>query len=319
MELTLSVIVPLREGSPYLDECLAHLREQTFRPFDVFLVPDEPLPRSAPDLRVIASGPLLPNHKRRLAALASSADVLAFIDDDAYPDPAWLESALRHFADATIVAVGGPAFTPPGDSPPQRASGAIYAAAIVSSGTRRRYARGAAADVDAIPSCNLLVRRADFLRHVAACADYWPGEDTLLCHALRQEGGRIRYEPSAVVYHHRRPVFVPHLQQVWAYAVFRGFSLRRFPGSWRDGVYAVPAAFVLAHPALAFPHVRRRARYFVRLTVAAYAAAVVWTAVTGGRRARAHPLVVAVGIYLTHLTYGTGLVVGSLIGPRRRG
>ncbi len=313
-----SVIIPFKRAGAYLDECLEHLERQTFRDFDIYLVSDEPLTRAGSNLHVIASGPVLPNRKRQHAAEATDAEILAFIDDDAYPEPEWLANAVRHFTDANVVAAGGPAVTPPGDSPRQRASGAIFSSAIVTAGTRHRYVCEPLQDVDALPSCNLLIRREAFLRDAEASVRYWPGEDIMMCMFAARDGARIIYDPEILVYHHRRSVFSAHLRQVWAYGRFRGFYLRRLSASAADGVYAVPAAFVLAHGALFLGLARSRVRLPAFFAIGAYATIVAATALREARTARANPWIVAIGIYLTHVIYGLGTIVGWLRYERAR-
>ena len=169
-------------------------------------------------------------------------------------------SNVRHFADANVVVAGGPAITSPDDSPRQRASGAIFASAIVTATTRHRYVAETQRDVESLASCNLLVRRDAFLRDAEASIRYWPGEDILLCMFASRNGARIVYDPTALVYHHRRTVFAAHLRQVWNYGRFRGFFLRRLSASPRYRVYAIPAAFVLAHAVLLAAYARWRLR-----------------------------------------------------------
>jgi GT2 family glycosyltransferase len=296
-----SVIIPFKRAGAYLEECLAHLERQTFRDFDIYLVPDEPLTRAGSNLHVIASGPVLPNRKRQNAAEASSAEILAFIDDDAYADPAWLANAVRHFDNPDVVAAGGPAVTPPEDSPSQRASGAIFASAVVTATTRHRYVAEPQHDVDGLPSCNLLVRRDAFLRDAEASVRFWPGEDILLCMFAARDGARIVYDPEALVFHHRRAVFAPHLRQVC------------------DAVYAVPAAFVLAHAGLLAALTQPRLRAPATLAAAAYLALIASSAGREARAARVSPWLVTAGIYLTHLTYGSGTITGWLCGVAKRG
>lgn len=313
-----SVIIPVRQAGPLLRDCLFHVARQSYRDFDVVVVPDAPAFLDDPAVRVIASGAALPNRKRLIAATASTADLVAFIDDDAYPDPDWLAAAVAHFIDPSVVAVGGPAVTPPDARPRERASGAIFAARIVTAGTRDRYVSGVRRDVDALPSCNLLMRRDAFVRAAQTSLDVWPGEDILTCLAATRAGGRIVYEPAARVFHHRRPVFGPHLTQVWRYGVFRGGFARCERPPRQGGAHAVPAAFVLAHPfvaaAIAWPRTRRAGL----LAMSAYAALAGCDALREARAARANAWIVAAGIYLTHLTYGAGSIAGFVRGRRDR-
>ncbi len=313
-----SVVIPFKTDGPFLRECLAHVERQTYRAFDIYLVPDGPLTLAGERVRILPSGAVLPNRKRQLAAAASRADILAFIDDDAYPDPEWLARAVGHFDDPNVVAAGGPAITPPHDSPRQRASGTIFAAPIVTATTRYRYVPQAQRDVGSLPSCNLLIRREAFLRDADASAAIWPGEDIITCLYATRNGERIVYDPSILVFHHRRALFRAHLYQVWCYGRFRGFFLRRFGRSRPDAVHTAPAAFVLAHAgllaALAQPRLRRPA-----LAVAGtYAALVAGSALRESRAAGTNPWLVGAGIYLTHLVYGCASIVGWLYGVAER-
>jgi hypothetical protein len=221
---------------------------------------------------------------------------------------------VRHFADPDVVGAGGPAVTATDDAPRQRASGAIFSSLLVTATTRHRYVAQAQRDVGALASCNLLVRRNAFLRDAEASVRYWPGEDILLCMFAARDGARIVYDPTALVYHHRRAVFAGHLRQVWAYGRFRGFFLRRLSTARSDATYAVPATFVLGHALLLAALGRPRWRFAAGFIVGVYAALVVWEAVRAARAERADPWLVAAGIYLTHLTYGAGTIVGWLRG-----
>jgi glycosyltransferase involved in cell wall biosynthesis len=69
------------------------------------------LERARRDLRgvtVIAnSGSQGASGARNTGVAASHGDVAAFLDDDAIASPRWLEALVSHFADASVVGVGG--------------------------------------------------------------------------------------------------------------------------------------------------------------------------------------------------------------------
>jgi len=73
-----------------------------------------------------------------------------------------------------------------------------------------------------------------------------PGEDTLLGLLItRQLGKKIVYDPEVVVYHHRRPLFVPHLRQVSSYAYAAGY-LARYHGLLISSIWhLVPSLLVM--------------------------------------------------------------------------
>lgn len=312
--VAVSVVIPLKRTNAYLRESLEYLKQQTFPSFDVYVVTDDPEGFAVDGLDVhwLASGAVPPNIKRMMAARQSHADVIALLDDDAFPVPRWLSCAMPHFQNTDVVGVGGPAVTPVDDPPAQQASGAVYASALVSAGLVYRYLPSAMRDVDDYPSCNLLVRRLPFLQHVAQCTRYWPGEDTKLCLLLtRGKAARIVYDPHVLVYHHRRPLFWKHFRQVWNYAVHRGFFAKRYPDTSRRPAYFVPSAFLAANlAAIVGVLLIQRLRTPTAIAAAIYGVAVLSEAIRSLRWHRANPGIVAVGIYLTHLTYGVGFLLG---------
>jgi cellulose synthase/poly-beta-1,6-N-acetylglucosamine synthase-like glycosyltransferase len=315
-EPKVSVLIPLKRLNDYVRECLAALKLQDYKNFDVYVVTDEPETMSGLDgieVHFLTSGPVPPNIKRMQAAQQSDAPIIALIDDDAYPVPGWLSAAVRHFAQTDVVGAGGPGVTPPHDDASQQVSGAVYASPLVSAGYTYRYLPAQARDVDDYPSCNLVLRRDLFLKHVPACLQYWPGEDTKLCMLLTKgEGMRIVYDPEVTVFHHRRRLFWGHFRQIWNYAVHRGFFAKIYPETSRRPAYFVPTAFVLANVAFALLLAWGPARVPLGILALVYAVPLAATAIASTRSHKANPVMVAVGIYMTHMAYGTGFLLGLL-------
>ena len=105
------------------------------------------------------TGKVRPAEKRNIGIREAKGEIVAFIDDDAYPDPRWLEYAVKYFGDDDVGGVGGPGVTPPGDGYMARLGGRVYDNVLVSGNYRYRYrAGGVRRDVDDYPSCNLFVR-----------------------------------------------------------------------------------------------------------------------------------------------------------------
>ena len=259
-----SVVIACPGPSWMLDECLAALGGQTYRNFEVIVLPDEAIGTAAGkekksgddsdahrnssfSLRFIPTGKVRPAEKRNIGIAAAKGEIVAFIDDDAYPDSHWLANAVKYFSEPSIGGVGGPGVTPSGDGFLAQAGGRVYANVFVSGNYRYRYVGGRVRlDVDDYPSCNLLVR-TDLLRKIGGYrTDFWPGEDTLLCDAIvLGEHKRIVYDPWAIVYHHRRRLFGPHLRQLGRYGFHRGYFVKRFPATSCRLSYFVPSLFVL--------------------------------------------------------------------------
>lgn len=243
-----SVVIACPAPSPYLDEALRGLEAQTLPPHEIIVLPDAAAgaPSLGPPVRVHPTGRLRPAEKRNLGIRLATGDIVAFLDDDACPTPLWLAQATRYFARPEVAAVGGPALTPPGDPLAAQLGGRVYANPLVSGSCRYRYVSERVRDVDDYPSCNLLVR-TDVLRELGGFnTRYWPGEDTILCDEIvHRLGRRIVYDPWSTVYHHRRPLFGPHLRQVGRYARHRGYFARRFPRTSRRVSYMLPSLLLL--------------------------------------------------------------------------
>ena len=260
-----SIVVAFPTVSPYLDECIAAVQRQTVTNWELILLPDEPTgkewsspppsalsapPRetssSPPTIREIQTGCVRPAEKRNIGIREARGDMVAFLDDDAFPVENWLRQAMVYADDPTIAAIGGPATTPAGDPYLAQISGRVYGHPLVSGTVRYRYVPDRVREVDDFPSCNLFVR-TDVLRELGGFrTDFWPGEDTHLCMEITRRLGRtIIYDPRVHVYHHRRPLFRPHLRQIGRYALHRGWFARRFPDTSRRISYMLPSALVL--------------------------------------------------------------------------
>lgn len=175
----------------------------------------------------------------------AKGEIFAFIDDDAYPAKDWLKNAIRNFADPIIAAVGGPAITAPDDNLRQKASGIIYSSFLGSGRNIYRYLPKDKREVDDYPSCNFLVRKSVMQELGGFKTNFWPGEDSKLCFDITQSlNKKIIYDPEVLVYHHRRPLFMPHLKQVANYALHRGYFVKRYPQTSFRISYFVPTLFL---------------------------------------------------------------------------
>ena len=317
--ITVSVVIACPHPSVYLDECLSALAWQTYRDFEVIVLPDgecEP-PRVPYPLRFVATGKIRPAEKRNLGIKLAKGDVVAFIDDDAYPQERWLEHAVKYFSMPEVGGVGGPAVTPPSDGFMAQMGGRVYASRLVSGNYRFRYCVGLVRrDVDDYPSCNLFVRTS-LLREIGGYrTDFWPGEDTLLCDDIVYGAKkRLVYDPWAVVFHHRRALFGAHLRQLGRYAYHRGYFVKRFPATSRKLSYFIPSVFVSGVAAGSLALVLAP---FAGGAVRAAADAFLWCAgfylaLTGVSSFSPNPLkwiVVWAGIAASHFWYGVRFAAG---------
>jgi len=314
--LSVSVVIACPAPSAYLSECLAALAQQTYRHFEVIVLPDAPADLNARPhpfpLRVIPTGKTRPAEKRNLGIQSAQGEIVAFLDDDAYPVPNWLEHAVKYFSLPDVGGVGGPGVTPPNDPFMAQAGGRVYANIFVSGNYRYRYLGDRVRpNIDDYPSCNLFVR-TDLLKAIGGYrTDFWPGEDTILCaDVVLRQNKRIVYDPWAIVYHHRRPLFLPHLRQIGRYALHRGHFAKRFPETSLRVSYLLPTLFVLgvlAGTPLAFLHPWLRLAY-----VGVLACYALLTLISSFSLSPLMWIATWLGVMATHAVYGTRFLLGLL-------
>ena len=274
----ISIIIPLKQISRYLvEETIPAILKQTYQNFEIIVLPDKPTEEKFPKTRIIPSWPEVgPAQKRNLGAQKARGEILAFIDDDAYPDKNWLKNALAVFKQqassaqapssnqisnikqapplaersifldrSSLAAVCGPGVTPPHDPLLAQVSGWMWASFLGSGGAGRyRCWPQKKQMVDDFPTFNLLVKKSDFLKVGGFNANFWPGEDTKLCHDLVYRlRKKIIYDPKILVYHHRRKIFKDHLKQIGRYGLHRGFFVKILPKTSKRIGYFLPLFF----------------------------------------------------------------------------
>jgi len=307
-----SIIIPVRKINDYIREAIPHHLQLDYPDYEILIFPDEPSKETFPRTRIIPSGKTGPAEKRDMALQYAQGEILAFIDDDAYPRPDWLKNAVAHFKDPSVGAVGGPAVTAENDGVLRQASGKVYESFLCSGGYTYRYVPGKLMDAEDLPSVNLIVRKAVFERIGGFDSSFYPGEDTKLClDIIKIAQKRIIYDPDVLVYHHRRKLFWQHLKQSNNYALHRGYFAKALPDTSRKFVYFIPSLFVLGLVvgpllALLFPPL-----WYVYFTVLLLYFILLVASTAHLKDIRVWLLAVA-GVFLTHVSYGIGFIRGLL-------
>ena len=243
-----SIIIAVGQWNAFLDESMPYCKNQDYPDYEIIVLPDEYNGKAIDGVKIIPTGrKSSPGYKRDVGAQNATGEILAFLDDDAYPVREWISSAVKVFlSDSDIAAVGGPAVTPPNDGLSQMASGLIYSSALVGGTYRFRYIVQTRREVDDYPTCNLLVRKDIFDTIGGFETSFYPGEDTKLCLEItKTQKKKIVYDPDVLVYHHRRRMYKPHLRQVWNYGLHRGYFVKRFPETSFRPSYFLPSLWVL--------------------------------------------------------------------------
>ena len=234
----ISIIIPCKEIDDYTIECIDRCKDLEYSNFEIILLPDYSA-TAIDGVKIIATGSVAPGVKRNIGVKNSNGTFCAFIDNDAYPRSDWLTNALKHFEDPQVGGVGGPGLTPEDDGFMQKAGGYVLSSFMVGS-LSSRYKTESCFESDDIHSCNFIARKSVLEAAGGWNEKYWPGEDTLICLAIKKLGKKLIESSDVVVYHHRRSLFKLHLKQVSRFGEHRGFFVKKFPENSKKITYFFP-------------------------------------------------------------------------------
>jgi glycosyltransferase involved in cell wall biosynthesis len=173
-----------------------------------------------------------PATRRNRAVSESTGEILAFIDDDAVADPAWLATAVEYLDERPdVLALGGPDPAPPDSTMAELVSETLLATPYIGSGIVCHENRTGVFPVESasdVALVNLFVRRTAF-RGFDESVGYI-GEDTALLESLLPH---VVYHSGVRVFHRRRAFPGPYLRQRLRYRVKTGEMLARGSASYR--------------------------------------------------------------------------------------
>jgi glycosyltransferase involved in cell wall biosynthesis len=297
-ERLVSVIIPVRNEQQTIGRLVECVRHQSppGRAVEVVVVDDGSIDDTAEAARAagarqVALGPRAsggnPAVARNRGARAAAGDPLVFLDADCIPAPGWLSRLLDgHDKGATIV--GGSLDLPPGLTPMARCD--YYC------GWYHVHSRRAAGEVPNHPPGNLSVRRAAFL----ATGGFTEQQPVAYAHEelawqaeVRRSGGRLVFDPGAIVHHYNRPGFRNLLRRNyrWGYSAIES----------KAPTGAARMAWVYRHPAL-----------LVAASLPLAAASTAYIAWCWARAGKLEPLLMLPAIAAARLAYSAGLVAGGL-------
>ena len=129
--------------------------------------------------------------------LAATGEIVAYIDDDAYPDAHWLQYLAHAFTASSHAGIGGPNIPPAGDG--------TIAESVANAPGGPIHVLIADQIAEHIPGCNMAFRR-DALLEVGGFDPIFraAGDDVDICWKIQAAGKTIGFHPAAIVWHHRR-------------------------------------------------------------------------------------------------------------------
>ncbi len=227
-----TIVIPVRDRHAELARCLAGLTA-TAR---VIVVDDGSAdPDAVAQVAAAAGAEVLrrpvnggPAAARNTGLAAADTPLVAFLDSDCVPRPAWLDPLLPHFADPAVGAVA-PRIVPheTGRTWLARYEGA---SSTLDMGERPSVVRPGSR-VPYVPGAALVVRKA--AAGTGFAADMIVGEDVDFIWRLAAAGWRTRYEPAATMGHQHRVRLREWLARRQDYGTSAASLELRHPGAVR--------------------------------------------------------------------------------------
>ena len=224
----ISVVVCTHNGNGTLKRCMEGLARLRYPDFEVIFVDDGSTDPSAV-LRARDYGfTLIQTENRGLSSArntgwqAARGEIVAYLDDDAWPDQDWLTYLAAAFQDGGYGGVGGPNIPPPSDGPIAQCvahapGGPIH---VLLSDTEAEH----------IPGCNMAFRR-DALERIGGFDPQFrvAGDDVDVCWRMQEASYRLGFSPAAMVWHHRRNSVRAYWRQQRGYGRAEALLERKWP------------------------------------------------------------------------------------------
>ena len=227
-----SVVVCSYNGSRTLRETLDALCRLDYPRYEVIVVNDgstDETPRIAAEfpVRLISTENRGLSHARNLGLREALGEIVAYVDDDAYPDRLWLRYLVRTLLDTQHVGVGGPNVSPPSDDE--------VAQCVSHAPGGPNHVLLSDALAEHIPGCNMAFRR-DALLAIGGFDERFriAGDDVDLCWRLQERGGTIGFHPAAMVWHHSRNRIGAYLKQQYNYGRAEAMLEAKWPSKYNS-------------------------------------------------------------------------------------
>ena len=227
-----SVVVCSYNGARTIRDCFEGLLRLEYPNFEVIVVDDGSTDQTALiaqeyGFRVISTDNHGLSSARNTGLEAASGEIVAYIDDDAYPDPHWLTYLARTLMNSKFGGAGGPNLAPPGDGP--------IADCIANAPGGPVHVLLSDQEAEHIPGCNMAFRKAS----LEAVGGFDPqfrvaGDDVDLCWRMQERGIVLGFSPAAMVWHHRRNSLRAYWRQQKGYGKAEALLEKKWPEKYNS-------------------------------------------------------------------------------------
>jgi GT2 family glycosyltransferase len=253
-----SVVVCTHNGAQTLSECLARAGELSYPRFELIVVDDGSSDASREiaaehGARVVAIDHRGLSAARNAGIAAASGEIVAFLDDDAYPDPDWLHYVAAALRADGHAGVGGPNI-PPDDG--------LVAECVAAAPGGPIHVLISDREAEHVPGCNMAFRKSA-LEEIGGFDERFraAGDDVDVCWRLQEAGWTLGFSAGAVVMHRRRDSVRRYLRQQYGYGKAEALLERKWPSRYNRAGSSRWSGRIYDSPASRTPGRRRMVRY----------------------------------------------------------
>jgi O-antigen biosynthesis protein len=241
---SVSVVVCSYNGARTLHSCLTSLLQVEYPDFEIILVDDgstdetQEIMKEFPKVKNIRQKNMGLSFARNVGMEAARGEIVAYTDSDCMADKDWLYYLVGTLEQGDFTAVGGPNISPPARNWSQ--------ACVAVSPGQPSHVLITDQEAEHVPGCNMAFYKWALKSIGGFDPEYRKaGDDVDVCWRLMEQGNRIGFSPSAVVWHHRRFSVGAYFKQQEGYgeaeALLRFKHLIYFgptgSAKWRGQVY----------------------------------------------------------------------------------